>query len=69
MYWLSNDPSLPCPDLVVFGRACAHAIAEENTPGEKLPELSSSAGEASVANIDKLRFNKGQAKTAEVWVI
>lgn len=26
-------------DLVVFGRACAHAIAEENTPGEAIGPL------------------------------
>ena len=26
-------------DLVVFGRACANFIAEQNTPGETLPEL------------------------------
>lgn len=27
-------------DLVVFGRACAHAIAEENKPGDEIGELS-----------------------------
>lgn len=27
-------------DLVVFGRACALTIAEENKPGEKVRELS-----------------------------
>lgn len=27
-------------DLVVFGRACALTIAEENTPGEAIGELS-----------------------------
>ena len=26
-------------DLVVFGRACANYIAEENNPGESMPEL------------------------------
>jgi hypothetical protein len=26
-------------DLVVFGRACAKTIAEENKPGEAIPEL------------------------------
>ncbi|MPC28064.1 Succinate dehydrogenase [ubiquinone] flavoprotein subunit, mitochondrial [Portunus trituberculatus] len=53
-------------DLVVFGRACAHAIAEENKPGETIGELSSDAGEASVANIDKLRFASGNVSTAEI---
>lgn len=28
-------------DLVVFGRACAHTIAEENKPGDAIGELSS----------------------------
>ncbi|KAG7165245.1 Succinate dehydrogenase [ubiquinone] flavoprotein subunit-like [Homarus americanus] len=53
-------------DLVVFGRACAHTIAEENKPGETIGELSPNAGEASVANIDNLRFAKGNVLTAEV---
>ncbi|XP_071535322.1 succinate dehydrogenase [ubiquinone] flavoprotein subunit, mitochondrial [Panulirus ornatus] len=53
-------------DLVVFGRACAHTIAEENKPGDPICELSQNAGEPSVANIDKLRFAKGSTLTAEV---
>ncbi|KAK7082860.1 hypothetical protein SK128_013781 [Halocaridina rubra] len=53
-------------DLVVFGRACAHTIAEENKPGETIGELSPNAGEASVANIDKIRFAKGNVSTAEL---
>jgi len=51
-------------DLVVFGRACAKTIAAENKPGEKVRELSDNAGEASVANIDKLRYNNGSTPTA-----
>jgi len=51
-------------DLVVFGRACAHSIAEDHKPGEKVAELSPSAGEASVANLDKLRFANGSTPTA-----
>ena len=42
-------------DLVVFGRACAKTIAQDSKPGEAIGELSANAGEASVANIDKLR--------------
>ncbi|XP_064086297.1 succinate dehydrogenase [ubiquinone] flavoprotein subunit, mitochondrial-like [Macrobrachium nipponense] len=53
-------------DLVVFGRACAHTIAEENKPGETIGELSANAGEASVANIDRIRFAKGNVSTAEL---
>ena len=26
-------------DLVVFGRACSHTIAEENRPGDPIPEI------------------------------
>lgn len=53
-------------DLVVFGRACAHSIAEIDKPGEKLPELSSNAGEASIANLDKLRYANGSIPTAKL---
>uniref|UniRef100_R4WJV3 Succinate dehydrogenase [ubiquinone] flavoprotein subunit, mitochondrial n=1 Tax=Riptortus pedestris TaxID=329032 RepID=R4WJV3_RIPPE len=53
-------------DLVVFGRACALTIAEENKPGESIPELKSDAGEASVANLDKLRNSDGNQLTADI---
>merc|ERR1711970_664891 len=53
-------------DLVVFGRACAHTIAEESRPGESIREFSENAGEMSVANIDMLRFAKGSVTTAEL---
>lgn len=51
-------------DLVVFGRACALTIAEENKPNEKLPPLKQNAGESSVANLDKIRNAKGSTSTA-----
>jgi len=53
-------------DLVVFGRACAKTIADVSKPGEKIGELSSNAGEASVSNLDKLRFADGQIPTADL---
>lgn len=53
-------------DLVVFGRACAHSIAEFNKPGEKQVPLRSDAGEASVANLDKMRNAKGSTSTADL---
>uniref|UniRef100_A0A8C4DET8 succinate dehydrogenase n=1 Tax=Dicentrarchus labrax TaxID=13489 RepID=A0A8C4DET8_DICLA len=53
-------------DLVVFGRACALTIAEEHKPGEKLSPLKPTAGEESVANLDKLRFANGSLRTSEV---
>uniref|UniRef100_A0A481SXZ4 Succinate dehydrogenase [ubiquinone] flavoprotein subunit, mitochondrial n=1 Tax=Eurycantha calcarata TaxID=93610 RepID=A0A481SXZ4_9NEOP len=51
-------------DLVVFGRACAKTIAEENKPGEPIGSLKPNAGEASVANLDALRNAKGSITTA-----
>jgi len=53
-------------DLVIFGRACAKTIAEENKPGEQIGDLAANAGEASVANLDAIRFADGQAGTADV---
>jgi len=51
-------------DLVVFGRAVAHTIADVCKPGEAIADLSANAGEASVANIDKLRYANGSTPTA-----
>ncbi|KAL5013129.1 hypothetical protein ScPMuIL_007399 [Solemya velum] len=53
-------------DLVIFGRACANTIAEVNKPGESIGEIKSNAGEASVANIDKLRHANGNIHTADL---
>lgn len=53
-------------DLVVFGRACAKTISEESKPGEKLQPISPNAGEASVANLDNLRFSNGSISTAQL---
>uniref|UniRef100_A0A8B9MTW6 succinate dehydrogenase n=1 Tax=Accipiter nisus TaxID=211598 RepID=A0A8B9MTW6_9AVES len=53
-------------DLVVFGRACALTIAETCKPGEPVPSIKPNAGEASVANLDKLRFANGTVRTSEV---
>jgi succinate dehydrogenase (ubiquinone) flavoprotein subunit len=51
-------------DLVVFGRACAHTIARENKPGDKIGDFSANAGEESIANIDSLLHSTGDAPTA-----
>ncbi|XP_067007278.1 succinate dehydrogenase [ubiquinone] flavoprotein subunit, mitochondrial [Anabrus simplex] len=51
-------------DLVVFGRACAKTIAEENKPGETFGPIKANAGEESVANLDWIRFAKGSIPTA-----
>ncbi|KAK3782418.1 hypothetical protein RRG08_033059 [Elysia crispata] len=53
-------------DLVVFGRACANTIIEENRPGESIGPISQNAGESSVANLDKLRYADGSTRTSEL---
>lgn len=53
-------------DLVVFGRACAITIAEENKPGEKVGQLPDNAGEESVANLDWVRNASGAVPTADL---
>ena len=53
-------------DLVIFGRACAKTIAADNTPGEPVVKLSENDGEASVANIDRLRFKEGDINTSTI---
>ena len=53
-------------DLVVFGRACAIGISEDHKPGDSVGNLSANAGEASVANIDKVRFASGSTPTADL---
>jgi len=53
-------------DLVVFGRACAKTISQENKPGESFGALSPNAGEASVANLDKIRHANGSISTADL---
>ena len=51
---------------VVFGRACAKTIAEESKPGEAVGALRPNAGEASIANLDKIRFADGDIPTSQL---
>ncbi|OON19700.1 succinate dehydrogenase, flavoprotein subunit [Opisthorchis viverrini] len=53
-------------DLVVFGRSCALDIASKHRPGDPGPELKADSGEASIANLDKLRHANGSHSVAEV---
>ncbi|XP_035659178.1 succinate dehydrogenase [ubiquinone] flavoprotein subunit, mitochondrial-like [Branchiostoma floridae] len=53
-------------DLVVFGRACAHTIRDENKPGEAIADLPKHAGEESVANLDAVRYANGSVPTADL---
>ncbi|KAL1139981.1 hypothetical protein AAG570_006958, partial [Ranatra chinensis] len=53
-------------DLVVFGRACAKTIAENDKPGDKVPDLKPTSGEESVTNLDKIRYSNGDLPTAHI---
>ena len=53
-------------DIVVFGRACANFIAANSKPGVPVPDFPKNAGENAIANLDRIRFNKGTIKTAEL---
>ena len=53
-------------DIVVFGRACANRVQEVLKPGTPHRPLPPNAGEASIANIDKLLHSKGSTPTAAI---
>ncbi|KAI9490747.1 succinate dehydrogenase flavoprotein subunit 1 [Zychaea mexicana] len=53
-------------DIVVFGRAVAHHIAENLSPGEPLKPFAPDAGLASIENLDNVRTATGQNKTADI---
>jgi succinate dehydrogenase (ubiquinone) flavoprotein subunit len=53
-------------DLVIFGRACALNIADKYKPGDKVDPMPESAGESSIANIDRLLNNKGSTRTSVI---
>ena len=51
-------------DIVVFGRACANRIADISKPGDAKRPLPANAGEATIANLDKVRNADGSTPTA-----
>lgn len=53
-------------DIVVFGRAVAHHIAETLEPNTPLKPFAADAGAATIANLDKLRNAQGTKSTAEI---
>eukprot|EP00560_Eucampia_antarctica_P004909 CAMPEP_0197834240 /NCGR_PEP_ID=MMETSP1437-20131217/21755_1 /TAXON_ID=49252 ORGANISM="Eucampia antarctica, Strain CCMP1452" /NCGR_SAMPLE_ID=MMETSP1437 /ASSEMBLY_ACC=CAM_ASM_001096 /LENGTH=600 /DNA_ID=CAMNT_0043438787 /DNA_START=137 /DNA_END=1936 /DNA_ORIENTATION=+ len=55
-------------DIVVFGRACALSIAENNKPGDSIAPCSKDAdGLDSIANLDHLRFKEdGATPTSDI---
>ncbi|KAL7413710.1 succinate dehydrogenase [Mrakia frigida] len=53
-------------DIVVFGRACAHHIAETLKPGQPHKVLPDNLGHESIENLDWVRNSSGPLTTAEV---
>ncbi|CAI4584899.1 BAQ_1a_G0031830.mRNA.1.CDS.1 [Saccharomyces cerevisiae] len=53
-------------DLVVFGRAVAHTVADTLQPGLPHKPLPSDLGKESITNLDKLRNANGSRSTAEI---
>src|SRR5690349_6634932 len=53
-------------DIVVFGRATANRVEQLLKPGTPHKPLPPNAGEASVANIDKLLHSTGSTPTAKI---
>ena len=53
-------------DLVVFGRRAAESIKEKYTPGQLQADLPKDGGEASIDNLDRVRYSTGPIPTAEM---
>jgi succinate dehydrogenase / fumarate reductase flavoprotein subunit len=53
-------------DLVVFGRAAAIRCGQLIKPNERSRPLAATAGDESVARIDKLRYANGSSSTAKI---
>jgi len=52
-------------DLIVFGRAAANYCAENMKPGMPHKDMPN-AGQEGIDRLDRLRYNKGSIKTAEI---
>lgn len=53
-------------DLVVFGRAVAHTIRDQLTPGTPLKKVRADIGKESIENLDKVRTATGPKSTAQI---
>ncbi|KAG8966040.1 succinate dehydrogenase flavoprotein subunit [Tulasnella sp. 419] len=53
-------------DIVVFGRACAHHIAETLEPGKPHKPIPENAGIETIENLDKIRQADGSKPTAQI---
>jgi succinate dehydrogenase (ubiquinone) flavoprotein subunit len=53
-------------DLIVFGRAVAHTIRDQLTPGTPVPKVSADIGAESIAHLDKIRKSDGPKSTSDI---
>ena len=53
-------------DLVVFGRATGHRIAEISKPGQALKPIPANSADAALARLDGFRNAKGSTHTSEI---
>merc|ERR1712238_273681 len=53
-------------DIVVFGRACALKIAEDNKPGDAIMPMADDEGMESLQNLDQLRYSDGAIPTSVI---
>jgi len=53
-------------DIVVFGRACALKIADDNKPGDAIAPMKEDEGMESLQNLDELRYREGTVPTSEI---
>ncbi|KNC53985.1 succinate dehydrogenase flavoprotein subunit 1 [Thecamonas trahens ATCC 50062] len=53
-------------DLVVFGRSCAHRIAEIVKPGQGGPAFESDKGDKAIDSLHELRYAKGATPTSAI---
>ncbi|TRY74343.1 hypothetical protein DNTS_032037, partial [Danionella cerebrum] len=61
-----NGEDKVVPGLYACGEAGCASVHGANRLGEKLSPLKPNAGEASVANLDKVRFANGSTRTSEI---
>ena len=48
-------------DIIVFGRACAHHVAQNSKPGAKLPDTPAHVHEDLLGRFDQIRVERGQS--------
>jgi len=53
-------------DLVVFGRACANRVEQLLKPGTPHRPLPPKSGEESIANLNRVRYSKGNSSTSKI---